>query len=199
MGNTSSADDPSPRAQNVIEWTPDLQWVVADKALYNETHVDIHPFPDFLGYKAVNFAFTDTKTSDGCALLWLQIPLRNNSVFYSEDTRKVLLDKLKPNTKYRTGRVQVIGVQFFGDATEVSKMTLAYLQNMGFLESKHDRTFRYEVEKVITVNGVDDVMEGCGKGIHFFTDIDSAKRYHSSNIMSNHSWPVITRKNSRAS
>lgn len=186
-----------PPKHKQLEWKSvrDPVEMFSSRALHEEKTVAVHGYPDILGFKSVNFHFNENRKLNACsAILWLQIPIRrDNTVFSSLQPDQISVNALQRKTKYRTGRACVIGVQFYGRANDVKRAVLGYQQGVGYLASGHDPNFTYEVEKWSEVKGYDDIKQGCGKGIHFYTDFDSASSYSDYWKRSEY-WPIITRK-----
>lgn len=177
----------------------EMNWAVLDSVLKQPLRTSVHPYPDILGFKVVNFAYTREHVApNGFALLWLQIPTKDNSLYFSEESERQWVCNLHNDTKYRAGRVRVIGVQFFGSLNEVKKMALAYVKNQGFLRSMFDPEFHYEVEEWKEVAGVNSgsIEQNCGQGIHFFTNWSAARSYVSVPSPAKGEWPIVTRKTS---
>jgi hypothetical protein len=155
----------------------ELTWIVMDDNLRQPITLDVHPYPDILGFKYVDFPMED-KTKGG-ALLWLQIPTRNSVIRESKLPEDVRISELSTNTKYRVGRAFVKGVQFVGNVKQVAKMAQAYQDNAGSLQSNYDPNFKYEVGEWVSEPGFgyEEPVKDCGRGVHFFTDMASAVRY----------------------
>lgn len=151
----------------------------------------LNPFPDILGFKMVNFQCNFNKRSFICkAVLWLQIPLKNN-VFYMDGDEKIInMSSITPKKdhKYSCRRVQVIGVQFIGRQDNIKFACLAYQQNLGMLVSIHDANFRYEINQEIVNNRIGNPGFGCKEGIYFWYSFQTACGY------SHNAYPLITGK-----
>ena len=172
----------------------ELTWIVMDDNLRQPITLDVHPFPDILGFKYVDFSMD--KKIQGGALLWLQIPTRNSSIRESKLPEDVRIPDLATKTKYRVGRAFVKGVQFLGNIKQVAKMARAYQDNVGTLQSNYDPEFTYEVGEWVSEPGFghDEPVEKCGRGVHFFTDMASATGYASKyGSVSLSGMPIITR------
>lgn len=175
-----------------------LRWIVMDENLHQPVMIDAQPFPDILGYKAVNFAFANNIISPVSAVLWLQIPYRrDNGVAKSEANVTVAPPQLYPNIKYRTGRALVRGVQFVGNPKDVARVILAFQQGVGWLESIHSSRFKYPLSEWVnepafykSSTNAEAPNYGCGSGIHFFTNIAGAIGYKSQQA---NEWPMITK------
>lgn len=166
----------------------------------------VHPYPDLLAFKKVNVKIFSTDINnklvkdrkfrsdsnliqfaqegtylDCTAILWLQIPLRNNDVFDSDNAFSMHLNELEKYGKYCTRLVNVIGVQFIGESQAVKKVSLAYRCGRAELTSIRNEEFVYTVDSTICENnaGQNTGQDGtCVKGIHFFLNIESAIQYY---------------------
>ena len=171
-----------------------LTWIVMDDNLRQPLTLDVHPFPDILGFKYVDFAIN--KKVKGGALLWLQIPTRNSVIRESKLPTDVRIPELATKTKYRVGRAFVKGVQFLGNIKQVAESAAAYQDNAGCLQSNYDPNFKYEVGEWAAEPGFghDEPVENCGRGIHFFTDMHSAVGFGTKyGNVPHHGAPIITR------
>lgn len=171
-----------------------VTWIVMDDNLRQPITLDVHPFPDILGFKYVDFAIN--KKVKGGALLWLQIPTRHSAIRESKLPTDVRIPDLATKTKYRVGRAFVKGVQFLGNIKQVAEAAAAYQDNAGSLQSNYDANFKYEVGEWAAEPGFgqDEPAENCGRGIHFFTDMQSAVKYGTQyGAVPGHGAPIITR------
>jgi len=155
----------------------------------SNSHVNLtHQLPceleSFLAYKHVNVLDSNNHLI-GNAILWLQIPYRNNSIYFSE-TRKpvpwssIVTDGLQPKSKYCARICQVLGVQFVSKNLEASiHMMTEFFHQRIQLASTHDVKFLWHLESThIENNSGQKGYGGCAQGLHFFKDAKSAIRYN---------------------
>jgi len=150
-------------------------------------------YADILVYKHVRFEFKNKRINgnDSGVVLWMQVP-SNKNIQSSETSGLVKnINDMKSATKYRASQVYVLGAQFFGDAPTVKKMLYEYCTGDGRLVSDYDKKFEYKVEEEKSVAKRLYVEQGCGHGIHFFTDLKSAFNYNGG--VNPKRFPIITR------
>lgn len=149
-----------------------------------------------LAFKAVRYGTYDTYT-ELHAILWLQVKLLYNEIYNcgegSMSVKNVGL--LAASTKYRSNKALVLGVQFAGKPSIVTKaLDECRVRGLKRLSSLYDNTFSYKLGHVATAlrdSSSNIIKNGCGHGIHFFTDIESAISYGYAGKNSG-VYPVIT-------
>jgi hypothetical protein len=185
-----------------------LRWVILDDNLHQPVMIRAHPYPDVLAFKhvcLVRHVQTTGARHEGTAILWLQIPTHPqfNSLRLDHQKTIVVPPTLTRGTKYHTGLVFVLGVQFAGESRQVMEMGLSYQNGLAKLVSNYDENFEYHVGRWHTPKGVlpeDSSMKehpisapstGCGQnGLHFYVDQPSALMH---NGKMNAETPVITK------
>jgi len=145
-------------------------------------------------YKIVSVGGYSTDTM--YAILCLQVPVGPRcGIFHSLENGKLgAISDLSKRTKYRASEVMVVGVQLAGAPEPVAKVQADFLDPAATsptLHSFHDKNFRYTVGGVARSDKLAESNQGCGHGIHFFVDIESATRYNGSRTFQGF-WPVIT-------
>lgn len=175
-----------------------VQWIVLQDNLQQPVEMGVSPFEDILGFKYVDTWFHG-KQYPQSAMLWLQIPTqtwRERSVMHSLEDQFVAVRDLKRNTKYRTQRVFVLGVQFYGSPEQVIRLALAHQEGLTTLSSSVCVGFQYRVgqwaeEPCFAKNS--DFQQGCGVGIHFVTNPQWVFDQMSTKVNQLLCSPVITR------
>lgn len=155
-------------------WREEWVWRVLDEVLHPPA---VQPFPDILGYKKVLYKYPGGQCS---ALLWLRIPTAESVVFYSETPERIYPAHFQRQTKYRTNRLLVCGVQFLDTLERVLVAAQHFQTEQGTLHSLYDPTFHYrlnEWSEEPSLGGSDLVKAGCGVGLHFYVDHQSAGQY----------------------
>lgn len=171
-----------------------IRWIILDDNLKQPVKSDVQPFPDILAFKAIVYSFknTDGRPCMCSAVLWMQIETHRNVIKFSEEDASVVRPpQLRPNVKYRTRSVFVLGVQFVDAVDVVYEAAYSLQSNPGKLLSIHDHTFEYRLNERVTESKFQadsEIVTDCGVGIHFFVNLESATKY--TNV---EGYPVITR------
>jgi len=146
-------------------------------------------------YKLVNVGDGGRASKDVYAILCLQVPVGPRCGIFMSDAGKLGgIAELSKGTKYRASEAMVVGVQLTGDPERVAKLHDAFLDpntKSPALRSIHAKEFTYTIGAIARSDKLPESNEGCGHGIHFFADIESAAGYHGKGIYKNF-WPVIT-------
>ena len=149
-----------------------------------------------IGYKVACFIDKagDYYPGVGC-LLTLQIPIgKNNDIYFSGTGDKVDFVKFPyaDYTKYAATRVYVLGVQFFGEPTQVLKALTSYAKNNGIIVSGYDKRFEYRTGYEISEYKTGQIVRedskiedrivnvrptSCCSGIHFFKTKQDVMKY----------------------
>lgn len=135
---------------------------------------------DILGYKIVNFHGTpngDNLVPGVRVLLHLQLP--GSAKIFNSKSQQVIpsRDKLLRGQKYCTDLCRVEGVQFLGSLEAVKASLLRFQSDQGFLVSgwgNASKPFIYELGKIAKEATAGSRAEGCGPGLHFYTDASTA-------------------------
>lgn len=145
----------------------------------------VHPYPDMLAFKKVKVVIRNKRLANEFesfkfeAIVWLQIPLRDNALYESESGLYCGVNELQKLNKYCTKLANVIGVQFIGEIDVVKKLSLMYMCGQADLTSLFDRNFVYDTNTTVHESRAGHPgMNRCCRGIHFFLNIESAIQYH---------------------
>lgn len=128
-------------------------------------------------------------------VLWLSVDLKPGQI--SESDSGIIIDearKISRNTKYCCPETTVLGVQFIGKPDLVQRALVHYQANQGYITSKFDGKFHYEVEELVEEKEYGQPgVGGCMKGIHFYPDLESATKFGGCADCYDE-YPIITRR-----
>jgi hypothetical protein len=129
----------------------------------------------------------------------LAIPLRPGGLCDSDEGHRIqTINEVSSARKYCCPHAIVIGIQFVGKPEEVKRALLYYQQKYGFVTSKFNGAFHYEVETEVNEPlFAQPGRGGCVQGIHFYTDLESATKFGGCADVYD-KYPIITRRFDRA-
>jgi len=128
-------------------------------------------------------------------MIWMTVRILPGMMAESHDGTLIRnVNDIRRKTKYCAPEVSVIGIQFLGKPDEVQRALWHYRSNRGYITSKFDGRFKYEVEQTVEEKEfAQPGRGGCVKGIHFYVDYLSATEFGGCADCAR-DFPVVTRK-----